>query len=359
MSLSLIKSIEPFPAYNGSWGMWGGAEYGMLRFVYDRGNDEFITGLWLLPDDWLSPLDSIFYNYFFDGETGAFKRLEPVDSYYYLYMSYRLLPWANGSFGQIYASTHNGILLDEQGIEIDHTSWSWKIGGWYSPLFNTWNPAPTDLYVLTYCAERNLVIGINDQDVQVWDMNGTPTLTSQLRLPGSASSIGYENKTYVWFVTEDGIIIKMNYGLDPPRFEMMSSVQENEPDVVAYRTCYDSKRKRVVILKCKEDIGNQNPSVIEFYRPYYVASQITDPVPINRIAGNEVTNFIGHLIGSAGEGVASKLVTASLAEPVEGSLLTNIAPTTQNGSFIVKYQCPNNAYTGTLQLSAETSIEWD
>jgi hypothetical protein len=114
-----------------------------------------------------------------------------------------------------------------------------------------------------------------------------------------------------------------------------------------------------VVLRVKEDVENQNPSVIEFYRPYYVATQITDPVPISKLVGNMATNFIGHLLGSIGEGVATQQVAASLAAPIQGALRTNVAPTTQNGSFLVKYQAPNAPYTGTLQLTADINISWD
>ena len=91
---------------------------------------------------------------------------------------------------------------------------------------------------------------------------------------------------------------------------------------------------------------------LEFYNPVPQAQVITAPVPVNSLeAGRQIT-FAAHVLGDAGEGIASQAVTASLATPTNGQLSAGRVFTGLNGSFSLGYTGPDNA-AETLTVSTE------
>lgn len=350
MSLWPIKTTTPFPPYeDDEVGLYAGfPTFSIHRFVHDLSNDVLVTGVAIL----LTDLSSIrIYNYFFDADTGNFKERVRVMTSAYLLTNW-ISPWANGSFGKVYGVSQ--VPYPKELMEIDLSAWNYADGGWYSGHFADWSPAP-DIYVATICRETGILVGTVGSDVQIWDLNSTPTKTGELRVPGVTQSIGYESKDCVWMITQEGIIVKMRYSVTPPRWEMLSSVQNPSEDAVGYYICFDSLRNRVAVLRLKEDVDRQNPSQIEFYRPLIKADALTDPVPVTKLAGGRDAYFIGHLHGVCGEGLSAYNVQAALRSPVEGSLLSKVACTTLNGAFMFKYRPPNAIYSGALELSAEIS----
>ena len=356
MSLSFIKDIRPFPDYlgpdEGYYELYTDPEDSLHRFAYSEARDQFVvagmfayysfghrTG-WLL-------------NLYFNAETGEYEGWENAPwNIWQLY--YKAMVWSQGSFGKIYSSTMNYFFptyyLSEMSIDT-------RLPIIYMTVpSDTWNPEVT-FTICSYCMERQegIVISKEHPRIEVWDCSDpyVPVRTSILDVPGAVANLCYENKELMWLVTTEGIIAKFNYELAYPRYEMLSSVQDPGGDTLAYRITYDSKRKRVVVFRIRDDADGKNQSSFEFYRPYYVPSQITDPVPVKKVVGGQVTDFVGHLLGSVGEGVASQTVIPSLSIGANGSLLTNVAPTSLNGSFLVRYQVGNSLYTDELELSAD------
>ena len=355
MSLSFIKDIRPFPDFNEDWtGIYDDPVDSLHRFVYDEANDRFVVGAVYNVSHGISiwPV-----NLYFDGETGAYLGGESAPWNLWQLLGYLPMIWSPGSFGKIYSTAIDYVFPTYMLCEIDISTRLPIIA--MTVASNTWNPV-SYFSICSYCMERQEAIIVESNpfgtnEIEVWDCSNPliPVQKSKLVPPGIVSNLCYENKELMWLVTEDGIIGKFNYELDSPRWELLSSVQDPGGDTLGYQITYDSKRKRVVVFRIRADADGKNQSSIEFYRPYYVPSQITDPVPVNKLVGGYDVDFVGHLLGSAGEGVAAQTVIPSLSVGANGSLLTNVAPTSLNGSFLVRYQVGNSLYTDELELSAD------
>jgi hypothetical protein len=74
-------------------------------------------------------------------------------------------------------------------------------------------------------------------------------------------------------------------------------------------------------------------------------------VPVSPLRSGQVTRFVAHLYGDAGEGVASHLVNAALAAPARGEVVIPVAGAELNGAVTLGYQ-GGPAGADTLQLSA-------
>ena len=360
MSLSFIKDIRPFPDYaepGGDYftGLYGDPEESLHRFAYSESRDQFVVaGMF---EWWPFGVRTGWpANLYFNGETGAFEEgISAPWNYWQLY--YQNMVWSQGSFGKVYSVGMSYAFSTYQIVEVDVDT-RLPIINMTVPS-NTWNPE-TYFSICSYCMERQEAIIVESNpfgtnEIEVWDCSNPliPVQKSKLIPPGIVSNLCYENKELMWLVTTEGIIAKFNYELAYPRYEVLSSVQDPGGDTLAYRVAYDSKRKRVVVFRIRDDADGKNQSSIEFYRPYYVPSQITEPVPVKKVVGGQVTDFVGHLLGSAGEGVAAQTVIPSLSIGANGSLLTNVASTSLNGSFLVRYQVGNSLYTDELELSAD------
>jgi len=356
MSLSFIKEIRPFQPF--PWGdytsTYDDPVKSLHRFVYIESRDEFVVGgvfnVSHLVQIWAA-------NLYFDGETGEYKYGIAAPWNLWQLLGYLPMVWSPGSFGKVYSTAIDYALPTYMLCEIDVDTRLPVIV--MAVPSNTWNP-PVTFGICTYCMERQeaIIIGgstFGEDNIQVWNCSDpyVPVRKSIIDVPGLISNLCYENKELIWMITEDGIIAKLNYELASPRYEMLSSVQDPGGDTLGYQVTYDTKRKRVVVFRIRADADGKNQSSLEFYRPYYVPSQITDPVPVKKIVGGQVTDFVGHLLGSAGEGVAAQTVIPSLSVGANGNLLTNVAPTSLNGSFLVRYNVGNSVYTDELELSAD------
>jgi hypothetical protein len=204
--------------------------------------------------------------------------------------------------------------------------------------------------------QDNLIAGVNDWSLLVYDLTtAPPTLKTSLRLPNTLGYLCMESREICWVITRDGLILKANYKRNPPRWEMLSSVQNPSPDALNYFVTWDTKRSRLAVLRHRpeaEDGACQ--SQFEFYQPIVKIAGLTDPVPVSRHHAGDIVEFVAHLYGTAGEGVTPYRILGSLAGPPQGSLIKAEGSTSWNGSVSLLYQAP--ALSGEDTLILETSI---
>jgi len=265
--------------------------------------------------------------------------------------------WANhagvGSYNKIYTT-------QKVSTEVQEVPWNslWWLSGMWKVDPYTWTPPSTYIYAVVNREDR-LFVGIAGGMLDVWDISGTPTRRSRLRISGPyLGYLTYENRDYCWIITSTGEISKANYRRDPPRWEMFSTVQDPTPDAINYLITFDTRRKRVIVLRQLPDaVDGACRSQFEIYYPMYKVVGLTDPVPVSRIRAGDKASFVAHLYGDNGEGVTPFVIDAEMTPPVEGVLLNPFSTSELNGSTSFRYQTPDDqGCEETLVL--ESTITW-
>jgi len=317
------------------------SQHGMNSFFYDPGSDKFIYHTWLYKTAW--PGWDV-KRYEFDAATGA----QVGDTYgtdISIWGSVYSKNAISGSYGKVYACRSSEYYIREVSADTLLP----VTGGWSVNPY-TWTPKSIYFYALVNRIDNYLVAATN-WTLDCWrNISTTPERFAQLRLPNVLNSLCYESQKYCWAITQDGVILKADYQI--PRWEMISTVQDPSDDAVGYLITYDTKRKRVVVFRQRQDAADGAcQHQLEFYYPMVAPAQLTQPVPVTSLRGGNRIILVSHLIGDAGEGLTPYTVNGAMVSPVEGSLVTPFSATAVNGAVGFQYQAPEAACTETLQLA--------
>lgn len=252
-----------------------------------------------------------------------------------------------GSYGRIY-----GIRLGKNIVSLDPATAN--PDGVYANSLENWPGNPTSSFIIANVAAGYAVLG-SGASLTFWrNIDAAPEKFSQLTLPFAMDYLCYESETIMWAIGTGGELAKINYQL--PRLEMLSQVHNPDPTVQKYMLTFDTKRNRLVVFSQLPDAADGAcQSKIEFYWPVNEPGTLTKPVPVNALRAGEQITFVAHLIGDAGEGIASALVQASLADPAHGSLITPQVTSEASGRCLLRYQAGEDDYTDSLTLSYEES----
>lgn len=308
------------------------------HFFYEPSNDALVAFAWLDVIWWPGWAVSWFK---WSASDGSYLGRGSANFWNMTYASGVGMGSYNKFFGFWVADSHI-YEFDWQGL--------YPNGGWgINPT--TWRP-PSTFGQVVVNLQDNLIAGVKDWSLDVWSINGAPYLRGSLRLPNTLGALTYESRENCWIITHDGLIAKANYRVNPPRWEMLSAVQNPSPDATNYFCAFDTRRNRLAVLRVRPDaVDGACQCQLEFYRPLYRVAGLTDPVPVSPLRAGQVTRFVAHLYGDAGEGVASHLVNAALAAPALGEVVIPVAGSELNGAVTLGYQ-GGAVGSDTLQLSA-------
>jgi hypothetical protein len=259
--------------------------------------------------------------------------------------------WVNngslGSYGVIYATWSSNSSITQMNPDT-----MWPDAGMWSINPGQWSPGQFFTHALVN-REDGLIVGVSSWTLEIWEINGTPTRRASFHLPYTLGYLAYESRDIAWIITKNGLVGKMNYRLNPARWEMLSSVQNPAPDALDYCVAFDPKRKRLAVFRWRPDAEDGACQCqLEFYRPLYKVAGLTDPVPVSRLRAGERPRFVAHLYGENGEGVSAYLINAALQEPAAGSLLASTAAADLCGAATFRYQAPVGEAAEKLMLSA-------
>ncbi|MBM4286890.1 MAG: hypothetical protein FJ135_01860 [Deltaproteobacteria bacterium] len=255
-----------------------------------------------------------------------------------------------GSYNKIYAPMKTSTEIKElNSLTMEAVAGGWSVNPY------TWNPKSQYGFAVVNRVD-NLLAGVGSWTMDCWSgIDATPVRFGQLRLPNVLDYLAYENRNYCWGITKDGVIVKADYKI--PRWEMISTVQNPAADARGYAITFDTRRKRVVVFRWRQDAADgacQNQ--LEFYYPMVNPARLTQPVPVTSLrAGNRII-LVSHLIGDAGEGLSPYTVEGEMAAPVEGQLITPFTNTERSGKAAFQYQAPpDGPVTETLKIN--TTVE--
>jgi hypothetical protein len=318
----------------------------VANFFYEPGNDLLVAHI-ILDTTYWPGWDARRYE--FSPDDGSWLNRDAVlsreaDTFIGIWGAAWTAKATMGSFNKIYACRKSETKIREvfwKTAEPPENGW------WVDPY--TWNPKSTYFYAVVNRVDE-LLAAISSWTLDCWcNIGTTPRRYAQLRLPNVPGYLAYESRNYCWVITKDGIILKADYQI--PRWEMMSSVQNPTSDAKGYYITFDTKRKRVVVFRWRQDAADgacQNQ--IEFYYPMVSPAVLTDPVPVTSLRAGRRIELVSHLIGSAGEGLTPYTVEGEMVPPVEGRLLTPFTNTERNGRISLHYQAPDYGCTETLAL---------
>ena len=303
-------------------------------FFYLPGSDYLVAWASTIITAWPSWAYVCFY---WDANTGNYLGRSPIIDFAYISSA------ATGSYGLIYARQVVWLILS--------VLWNQPVAdGNFQVDISTWSPNP-ELNNILVNQDDKAIIGVQDWFLEVWGYGGTPQKLGALRLPDSLGYLAFQDRQYCWIITHGGLVLKCNYA--KLRYEMVSSVQNPSADAINYLVAYDTFRSRVVVLRQRPDAADGSCQCqLEFYRPISVVTGLTDPVPVSPLRAGSTVHFDAALIGDAGEGLPYAPITAQLATPAHGQLLSPAAPTTLNGAVAFDYFA-GTAGEDTLQLSAD------
>jgi hypothetical protein len=254
-----------------------------------------------------------------------------------------------GSFNKIYATMNPTTAI----LEVDSNYLTEVDGGWsVNPNADPWDPHSLYRFAVVNRVDQ-ILAGGGSWTIDHWrNINSTPELFATTRLPSTISYMCYESRNYLWIISPDGTISKLDYKV--PRYEMLSSVQNPELTAVGFKITFDTKRKRVVVFRQMPDAEDGAcQHQLEFYYPMVNATALTAPVPITSLrAGGRVT-FVSHLHGSAGEGVTPFTAEAELLSTPHGYLTSPFAGTELNGRITHGYVAPNESAEDTIQVTVD------
>jgi hypothetical protein len=296
------------------------------HFYYERGGDRLVG--WAMFDTVQWPGWAC-WRYEWDAGSGALLSRTAASLFTLTYTGKAGL----GSYGSIYITRNTDLKIWE-------VPWDtlWPTAGLWSIAPQTWTPARIFTHAVVN-RENSLIAGVAGAVLEVWDIAGTPALRGSLRLPQSLGYMAYEDRDNLWIITSGGLVAKANYRLYPPRWEMLSSVQDPTADALAYLCAFDTKRKRLAVFRQRPDaLDGACQCQIEFYQPLWAVTGLTDPVPVSIPRVGERVQFVAHLHGERGEGVTPYSVEGALTVPALGRLLDLRSGTALNGAAGHRYE---------------------
>lgn len=359
MALKLIGTVAPcytYEPYSGSTGWYSVYHPELItpprayvetidrlsQFFYDPVKDVYVAFMWLEYAFWPSWR---FYCLVFNGADGSLNTTYTDYSPGIFFSA-----WTNhisiGGYDKFYATGNS--FLDVREIDWQAGTWTgWQCYDWAGrnpPVFNQAIVNRTDTLVVGQCLGASF---------SVYNYE-THALIGQVSVLNSFLNgyMSYENDTYFWVVFGNGRIAKINY--QSLRYEMLSAIASPAPTDISYRCAFDTNRKRLAILRHQPDAADGACQVqLEFYQPVPQAQIITAPVPVNPLTAGTRITFSAHVLGDAGEGIAAKAVTATLATPTVGALTSGRLLTGSNGAVDLTYVAPTDNAAETLEVSTE------
>jgi hypothetical protein len=350
MSLQLIKTVSPVIEYKTYTSFPFGAHYfptkpggerlkSISHFYYEPSHDLLVAWVIFDQDPWPGWGTARFT---WKAEDGSLVERGPgtVNNW--------TCHGIMGSYNKIYMTWNSGTSVTEVAWDTLRV----PAGGFFIDP-HTWNPARIFRYAVVN-REDGLIAGVQDWFLEIWDISGTPSRRAQMRLPYTLGYMCWESRHILWIITSTGIICKADYRRNPPRWEMMSQVQDPSPDATNYFIAFDTRRNRVVVLRQRPDAGDGACQCqLEFYWPLVKILALTGPVPVGRHRAGDITEFVAHLYGDAGEGVPPFVVRAALTAPAQGTLLKPESTSGVNGAVSFLYQCPAVVGQEEISISAE------
>jgi hypothetical protein len=355
MSLWFIKKTAPAltynrwqgspPAYN-QWlveppRIYREALSSILAFYYVPGVDRLVGFAWF---DYCFWPGWLFKRLEWNAGTGEALKAEQETLWGAVYTNGA----TTGSYGSVYACRKDTTKIYEV---------NWQT---LTPQGWVWTP-PVIFTRAVVNREDDRVVGIGSWYADTYRISDQVKIGS-LRMPGAGGWLTWESRKYLWGITANGVVLKMNYRTTPPRWELLTSVQNPSPEARGYLCAFDTLRNRLAVLRWLPDAADGACRLeLEFYRPLVkvAADGLTQPVPLTEIAAGQTARFVAHLHGEQGEGLGAYYIDAALADPAVGNLVTTVSPTLVNGAATFSYMPPlgSQGQLDTLRLSAH--IEQD
>jgi hypothetical protein len=258
--------------------------------------------------------------------------------------------WNAGDFNKVYALR---IVPTREVAEIDPVTLVPKT----TPVFKEDDLSPKPFmknFVLNRADGLVLVDTTATLEVHDYTAAGT-TLLGSLASPSlTLTDMSYEDNERAWTVAlnVDGttMVGKVNY--KNFKYEALTRLQPGDlPDTDA-AIAYDGKRKTVAIFRLRPpDTNGAAIHKLEIYKPFSVATNLTEPVPVTPVVKGEVATFSAHVYGDGGE--VGQLKPVTVTNTGDGTILQSTVTPKSNGAITFQYLAGDNPGTDTIKIEAD------
>jgi hypothetical protein len=191
--------------------------------------------------------------------------------------------------------------------------------------------------------------------IEIWNYN-LQTKVATVTIPElSLFDLAYENNELLWSAISTnagGIsLVKINYKLNTP--EVYTQLEDGSSPDLSAGLAYDSKRKNLAIFRQRtEATDGAAQHVLEIYKPFSLATNLTGAVPVQRIIKGKSATMVAHLIGDRGEVGQVKPVTVTNSG--DGTIINPTVTPRSNGAVAFQYQAGD--FPGTDVITVEADI---
>jgi hypothetical protein len=192
------------------------------------------------------------------------------------------------------------------------------------------------------------------QNIRIYNYN-TQTLLGRITVSELfVNDMGFESNELAWATVgaamSDTALVKFNYKTMKP--ESISILQPGALSDLNTGVAYDSKRKMVGVFRQHEEATDGAAThTLDIYKPFMVATNLTDPVPIQKVVKGETATMIAHLIGDRGEVGQVKPITVTNSG--DGTILQSTVSPRGNGSISFQYLAGDNPGSDTITLQVD------
>ena len=183
----------------------------------------------------------------------------------------------------------------------------------------------------------------------------TQTLVDNIAFPElTIADFGYETKELAWALlkTETDRLSAMKFNYLNPNVEALTALPDPGEAVVEGGVAYDSKRKNLAVYtQLANATDGAHRGTMEIFKPFTDATNLTSPVPLERIQPFQVVTMEAHLVDDLAVGGAAKPV--KVTNSGDGTILQPTVTPRANGTVAFQYQAGANPGTDVITLEAD------
>jgi hypothetical protein len=362
MSLTLLQSTNPI-AYElcqpGDGGIYNPflctaprqyreeiTSNGILGFYYDSNVDEYVLIIQMKFAAWPSWRINAYH---IDPETGLTTSQELGLSVPGIFFA---RSYENGQLKKVYANRFAGsgsnsiVPVDPVTFELDIANpvvESSDVGGFIMNKF--------------LLNRTNGIVAVQDvSKIRRYNYN-TPVQLESISIPEwTPEDMAYEDEARGWAVLSSNTgfpegLAAMKFNYVEPAVEILTGIQSDGTEILS-AIAYDSKRKAVAVFR-NMPVATDGASLdkLDIYKPIVQPTNLTAPVPQDKLVPGKTVQFIANLIGDRGEAGSIKPVT--ITNTGDGTILQPTVVPRTNGSISFQYLVGNNPGSDTITLQVD------
>tara|TARA_R110000772_G_scaffold267971_3_gene393614 strand:- start:45614 stop:46690 length:1077 start_codon:yes stop_codon:yes gene_type:complete len=255
--------------------------------------------------------------------------------------------YENGEFGKVYAVATSGAF--QSVIELDPDS---LVSAGTVMDENDIPSAAIGKFLIN--RQDKILVNAGTVITSVYDYNLNTTL-GQISMPAlTISDLAYEDNERGWAVMDgqDGVSTLVKFNYKSIKVEAITALQPGSAPDFQTLIAYDSKRKVLAIFRQRDPATDGAAQhVLGLYKPFAVATNLTQPIPMSKPQPGQVVTMVAHLHGDRGE--VGQLKPVTVTNSGDGTILQPTVTPRTNGAVVFQYLPGANPGSDVITLQAD------